>query len=325
MKSNAIALGPELQTGERAAFAEDVRLGMAQSQRWLPTRFLYDALGSALFDAICRLPWYPITASELSLLTRRGADIIRRSHPSRIVELGSGNGEKLAVLLNAASYRTPLDLHVVDLSTAALAQAERLLGALDNVQVHTHAANYEDGLSSISREMSRPGPTLVMYLGSNIGNYEPHKAAALLASIRKAMRPGDTFLLGTDLVKPVETLLRAYDDPLGVTAAFNRNLLVRVNRELGGNFNLDSFTHRAVWNAELSRIEMHLVSNGRQHVQIAAAAVDVVLNDGETIWTESSYKYRASDVDEMLAAADLQPCAQWLDTDSQFALTLAVA
>ena len=164
-----------------------------------------------------------------------------------------------------------------------------------------------------------------MYLGSNIGNYEPHKAAALLASIRAAMRPGDTFLLGADLVKPVETLLRAYDDPLGVTAAFNRNLLVRVNRELGGNFDLDAFTHRAVWNAELSRIEMHLVSQGRQHVRITAAGVDATLNDGETIWTESSYKYRAEQVDDMLEAANLHLCGQWIDSDSQFALTLAKA
>ena len=325
VNANAPALGAELQSDERAAFAEDVRFGMAQSPRWLPTRFLYDALGSALFDAICRLPWYPITASELGLLTRHGANIFRRSGPSRIVELGSGNGDKLAVLLNAAPRRTPLDLHVVDLSTAALAQAERLLSGLDNVQVHTHAANYEDGLSSISREMSRPGPTLVMYLGSNIGNYEPHKVAALLASIRAAMRPGDTFLLGADLVKPIDTLLRAYDDPLGVTAAFNRNLLVRVNRELSGNFDLDAFSHRAVWNAELSRVEMHLVSKGRQHVRITAAGVDVTLNDGETIWTESSYKYPAAQVDEMLEAADLQPCGQWIDPDAQFALTLAKA
>lgn len=318
-------MGRELQSDERAAFAEDVRFGMAQSQRWLPTRFLYDALGSALFDAICRLPWYPITASELALLRQHGAEILRRSAPSRIVELGSGNGEKLALLLDTAPRRTPLDLHVVDLSTAALAQAERLLGTLANVTVHTHAANYEDGLSSISREMSRPGTTLVMYLGSNIGNYEPHKVAALLASIGAAMRPGDLFLLGADLIKPVETLLSAYDDPLGVTAAFNRNLLVRVNRELDGNFDLDAFAHRAVWNAELSRVEMHLVSRGRQHVRIAAAGVDVTLNDGETIWTESSYKYRAQQVDEMLATAGLQPCGQWIDQAAQFALTLARA
>ena len=325
MNANAVALGAELQSGERAAFAEDVRFGMAQSQRWLPTRFLYDALGSALFDAICRLPWYPITASELGLLTRHGADIIRLSGPSRIVELGSGSGDKLAVLLNSAPRRTQLDLHLVDLSTAALAQAERLLGGLANVKVHTHAANYEDGLSSIAREMSRPGPTLVMYLGSNIGNYEPHKAAALLTSIRAAMRSGDTLLLGADLVKPIETLLRAYDDPLGVTAAFNRNLLVRVNRELGGNFDLDAFTHRAVWNPELSRMEMHLVSRGRQHVRITAAGVDVTLSDGETIWTESSYKYRAEQVDDMLEAADLHSCSQWIDPEAQFALTLAKA
>jgi dimethylhistidine N-methyltransferase len=306
MNTDAPALDPELKADERASFADDVRIGMAQSQRWLPTRFLYDALGSALFDAICRLPWYPITASELGLLTRRGAEIFRRSSPSRIVELGSGNGEKLSVLLSAAPRRTTLDVHVVDLSTAALAQAARLLGGLDRVQVHTHVANYEDGMSSISREMSRPGPTLVLYLGSNIGNYEPHKAAALLTSIRAAMRPGDSLLLGTDLVKPLETLLRAYDDPLGVTAAFNRNLLVRVNRELDGNFDLDAFSHRAVWNAELSRIEMHLVSNRRQHVRIAAAGVEITLEDGETIWTESSYKYTAAKVDDArgTAAAD---------------------
>ena len=143
--------------------------------------------------------------------------------------------------------------------------------------------------------------------------------------MRAAMRPGDTFLLGADLLKPIDTLLRAYDDPLGVTAAFNRNLLVRVNRELGGNFDLNAFAHRAVWNAALSRIEMHLVSKGRQHVRIAAAGVDITLDDGETVWTESSYKYRVSQVDGMLQAADLHPEGQWIDPAGQFALTLARA
>lgn len=320
------ALTAHSSARDLAAFADEVRAGLSVSPRSLPTRFLYDTLGSALFDAICRLPWYPLTSSELRLLVRHGGQIIGGTHAlARIVEFGSGNGEKLRALLDAAAAvrPAPLDVHVADLSTAALAQADYLLKALPGVRVRTHAADYEQDLSWIGRHASGGGRTLALCLGSNIGNYEPDRAAALLQSFHDALRPGDVFLLGTDLVKPEAALLLAYDDPLGVTAAFNRNLLVRINRELGGNFDLAAFAHRAVWNLAASRIEMHLVSRGVQSVRVPGAGVAVTFEDGETIWTESSYKYRVTQVRAMLAVAGFTTRAQWVDPVGQFALTLA--
>jgi L-histidine N-alpha-methyltransferase len=166
---------------------------------------------------------------------------------------------------------------------------------------------------------------LMLFLGSNLGNFDRPDAEVFLQSARAALRPGDAFLLGTDLVKPEPELLLAYDDPLGVTAAFNRNLLVRVNHELGADFDLSRFAHRAVWNAEESRVEMHLVSDGRQQVRIAGTDVDLTFEDGESIWTESSYKFEMADVVERFARTHFSPIAQWVDESARFGLTLARA
>ncbi|HKQ96843.1 MAG TPA: L-histidine N(alpha)-methyltransferase, partial [Candidatus Polarisedimenticolia bacterium] len=169
------------------------------------------------------------------------------------------------------------------------------------------------------------GRRLVLFLGSNIGNFDPPGRDPLLESVRSALARGDTFLLGADLVKPVPTLLLAYDDPLGVTAAFNRNLLVRINRELGGDFDLEGFNHRAVWNEERSRIEMHLQSRWRQRIAIRDAEVEMVMEPRETIWTESSYKYRPEEVVAMLERSGFRVREQWIDAIDRFALTLAEA
>jgi L-histidine Nalpha-methyltransferase len=307
-----------------AAFAADVRHYLQQQPRQLPSRYLYDRLGSALFDAICHLPWYPLTNGERRLLSSRGAEVLSHLAPvSRIVELGAGNGEKLATLLGAPR-QSRIDLHLIDISRGALESATRALSALPGVRVRAHEANYDDGLERFAGAWSGPGRTLMLFLGSNIGNYDPPGAARLLQRMRRALRPGDALLLGTDLVKPEAALLRAYDDPLQVTAAFNRNLLVRINRELGADFDIDAFTHRAIWHEVESRVEMHLVSDRKQRVRIPRCELDITFAPGETIWTESSYKYRADGVAPFLAAAGFTQHSQWVDREALFALTLAV-
>lgn len=308
-------------------FANDVRQHLSRRPRQLPTRYLYDALGSELFDAICHLPWYPITRAEMRLLAEHGRSILGRiGRTSTIVELGGGSGEKLVTLVEAGGEAAlPLDLHLVDVSARALEASARALRGLPAVRIVTHQAPYEVGLEEVRRERTAGARTLTLFLGSNIGNFDPPAADAFLRAIREGLVPGDHFLIGTDLVKPEAALRLAYDDPLGVTAAFNRNLLLRINRELGGNFDLDGFEHRAVWNARHSRVEMHLVSRRRQALAIRAAETEFVMDAGETLWTESSYKYRPDDVVETLARAGFRLVEQWVERVDAFALTLVEA
>jgi dimethylhistidine N-methyltransferase len=303
-----------------------VQYYLMQRPRQLPSRYLYDDLGSALFEAICCLPWYPITRAEERLLAAHGADVFRRVAPMTIVELGSGSGEKLRMFLDAADVDSgSLTVHLVDLSSAALDQSTRTLAPLEYVRVITHEATYETGLSDAARTFAPTDRVLVLFLGSNIGNFDPPACEALLRGIRRELRPGDALLLGADLVKPARDLHLAYDDPLGVTAAFNRNLLVRVNRELGGDFAIDRFAHRAVWNDVASRVEMHLVAQSDMEVQVASAGLGFTMAAGEPIWTESSYKYRADEIVALLGTAGLRATGQWLDARDRFALTLAEA
>jgi L-histidine Nalpha-methyltransferase len=318
---HSVAPGP----GEagRTSFADDVAYLLTQSPRQLPCRYLYDELGSSLFEAICRLPWYRVARTEQALLrTHAEAIFSRLPRVSTVVELGPGSGEKLMTLL-AAGPRRGITVHLVDLSPAALDRAASALAELPSLTVVTHEAAYEAGLSAIERSGAASRQALVVFLGSNIGNFDPPGTDGLLRSVREAVGTGGALLLGTDLVKPEAELLLAYDDPLGVTAAFNRNLLVRVNRELGGDFDVSRFSHRAVWNAQASRVEMHLVSPSRQRVQVRASRIDITLDAGESIWTESSYKYRIGDLSPMLDRAGFRVTGQW--QENGFALTLADA
>jgi L-histidine Nalpha-methyltransferase len=310
-----------------AAFALDVRYYLSQDPRQLPSRYLYDALGSCLFEAICRLPWYPITRAETRLLAAHRDEVFRSAAPlTRIVELGCGSGEKLATLVGGRpSSGEALELHLIDVSAAALAGSLRALSALENVRVVTHEASYEVGLAETRYAPHPHGRTLVLFLGSNIGNFDPPGAHEFLREIRATLHPGDCFLLGADLVRPEHELQRAYDDPLGVTAAFNRNLLVRINRELGGDFDLQSFAHRALWNAAESRVEMHLVSLKRQVVRVKAAELEITLDTGESIWTESSYKYEPTVVADLTERAGFAPVVAWIDTDDRFELAFVEA
>jgi len=210
-------------------------------------------------------------------------------------------------------------VHLIDISSQALEQSERTLGRLRHISVVGHRETYEVGLRDAAAERDG-GPMLVLLLGSNIGNFDAPAADDFLGSIRAALAPGDALLLGADLVKPERDLQLAYDDPLGVTAAFNRNLLVRINRELGGTFDLDAFAHVAIWNRAARRVEMHLESRRDQRVRVADWTV--AFAEGERIWTESSYKYEPEEIDAMGARAGFSVRDQWIDTGAGFALTL---
>ena len=308
------------------SLAGDVQYYLTLTPRQLPSRYLYDALGSALFEAICELPWYRITAAERGLLARHAREIFAHVDPlSTLVELGPGSGDKLATLVSAGGTRRDrLTVHLVDVSAAALDLATRAIVALDagDLVIIPHQATYESGL--VDAMAARAGRTLALFLGSNIGNFDPPGADQFLRGVRASLAIGDTLLIGTDIVKPERDLLLAYDDPLGVTAAFNRNLLVRINRELGADFDVSAFRHRALWNGAASRVEMHLVAASRQQVRIPAS-LDVTFEEGETIWTESSYKYRPDDVVQMLERAGFTRVEQWIDEKDGFALTLVAA
>ena len=310
-----------------AEFAADVARDLALTPKQLQSKYLYDPLGSSLFDAICRLPWYRITRSEMHLLRSHNREIVSALgvDEGTIVELGCGSGEKLVLLAEALSQRGgSARVHLIDISTQALEQTEQRLNQLQHVSVVGHWTTYEEGLKTAVASR-RDGTMLVLLLGSNIGNFDRPAAARFLERIRATLAPGDLLLLGADLVKPERDLLLAYDDPLGVTAAFNKNLLVCINRELGGTFDLNAFAHRAVWNRDESRIEMHLVSAREQAVRIASAGIEVRFAAGELIWTESSYKYEPEGIVEMGVDAGFAPRDQWIDERARFALTLLAA
>jgi dimethylhistidine N-methyltransferase len=319
------------QSSERSVeFAADVARDLALTPKQLQSKYLYDALGSSLFEAICRLPWYRITRSEQGLLERHAPDVVSWLSPDEesepmIVELGCGSGEKMVILAEALqSAGRRARVHLIDISRQALEQSERTLGRLHHISVVGHRDTYEVGLRRAAAHRDSDNPMLVLLLGSNIGNFDPPAARDFLRAIRQALQPGDALLLGADLVKPERDLLLAYDDPLGVTAAFNLNLLVRVNRELGGHFDLDAFRHVALWNGAHMRVEMHLESLKDQVVRISRS-LDVSFTAGERIWTESSYKYEASGVEAMGLAAGFVTTEQWVDEDARFALTLLTA
>src|SRR5258708_734860 len=312
-------------------FAADVRRDLALAPKQLQSKYLYDALGSSLFEAICRLPWYRITRAERGLLERHAPEIVARVRAGEgaapavplIVELGCGSGEKIVILaeaLQSAGGRGRV--HLIDISSQALEQSERTLGRLRHISVVGHRETYEVGLRHAAAARDGDHPVLVLLLGSNIGNFDMPAAREFLSAIRGALAPGDALLLGADLVKPERELQLAYDDPLGVTAAFNRNLLVRINRELGGTFDLDAFTHVAAWNPIHTRIEMHLESRVDQRVTIAQAGLAGRFSGGGGISCGESYKYEPSQIDDMGMSPGFAASELWIADDARFALTL---
>jgi dimethylhistidine N-methyltransferase len=313
----------EREIGLDRGFADAVRHGLTAIPRQLDPKYFYDDLGSALFDAICRLPWYPITRAEFTLLQHHAAEILAAtSDRTSIVELGCGTGEKLLALVEACRDRVGT-VHLLDISPAALQGTERRLERAGFAHIASHVGPYEDAVGILRGLTSAPEPMLVLFLGSNIGNFEPATAMGLLADLATSLRPVDSLLLGVDLVKPEQQLLEAYDDPLGVTAAFNLNLLLRMNRELRANFDLTAWSHRAIWNESQSRVEMHLASTRDQRVDIGALDFQLQFNAGETIWTESSYKYDPSAIIDILQRTGFEPQRQWIDERARFSLTRA--
>lgn len=313
----------------REAFAEDVARGLVLPCKSLPPKYFYDELGSFLFEAICCLPEYYPTRAEREILEREAGAIAAAvsgdGRPVRVMELGSGSARKTRLLLAALLERQPrLDFLPIDISRSALEQgAQELLQLLPGLSIIACEAGFEAGLDALAPELADASArTVAVFLGSTIGNFEPDEAAALLARVRAALRPGDLLLLGTDLKKSEAVLLPAYDDALGVTAAFNLNLLTRINRELGGGFEPRRFAHRAVYDRERGRIEMHLVSREEQTVPIAALGLEVPFAAGETIHTESSYKFDREQVAALARATGFTLERHWEDGEQRFRLNL---
>jgi len=308
-------------------FAADVRESLTKpGQRELPSKYLYDEVGSALFEAISVLPEYGLTRADARLLKEHSAEIVSRvPSPVRVAELGSGSGKKTRWILEALARRQKTYYYPIEISPHALAACEKELGQIDLVSVVCYEQPYLEGLRSVARSRATKDHLLVLFLGSTIGNFDRDAGDAFLREVRATLRSGDALLLGTDLEKEVELQLLAYDDPAGVTGAFNLNLLARINRELGADFDLSCFRHEARWNSADRRIEMHLRSTCRQGVRIPAANLRVVLNEDETIWTESSHKYKAEEISEMAKRTGFRCDAQWLDSEWPFAQNLLIA
>jgi dimethylhistidine N-methyltransferase len=308
-------------------FSADVRESLTKAgQRELPSKYLYDEVGSALFEAICVLPEYGLTRADARLLEKYAREIVGRlPSPIQVAELGSGSGKKTRWILEALSRRQKTYYYPIEISPSALAACAKELGQIDLVSVVGHEQPYLEGLRTVAEGRGERDHLLVLFLGSTIGNFDRDAGEEFLSEMREILQPGDALLLGTDLEKSIELQLLAYDDPAGVTAAFNLNLLARINRELGADFDLSCFRHQARWNRVERRIEMHLRSLRRQTVHIPAASMRFMLNEDETIWTESSHKYQAEEISGMAARTGFRCDGQWVDREWPFAQNLLIA
>jgi dimethylhistidine N-methyltransferase len=305
-------------------FAAEVREGLLKpGQRELPSKYLYDEVGSALFEAICVLPEYGLTRADTRLLQRWAPEIVERlPSPIQVAEMGSGSGKKTRWILEALSRRQKTFYFPIEISPSALAACEKELGHIELISIVGYEQPYLDGLRAVAQGRKQGDHLLVLFLGSTVGNFDREAGEAFLREVWEILQRGDALLLGTDLEKDVETQLRAYDDAAGVTAAFNLNLLARINRELGADFELRDFQHEARWNEDERRIEMHLRSTRRQSVKIPAANLRLMLNEGETIWTESSHKYQPEEVVRMAERTGFRCDGQWIDEAWPFAQNL---
>jgi dimethylhistidine N-methyltransferase len=309
------------------SFAEDVREGLGRpGQKELPSKYLYDDVGSALFEVITKLPEYGLTKAEERILrSYSGAIAERLAAQGIVVELGSGSGRKTRRILEALAHHPATTYCPIEISSTALESCERELDDLPNVSILGFETEYLDGLNkAVARR--RPGEgVMVLFLGSSIGNFDRGPGEDFLRKIREALDPGDALLLGMDLEKPLAQLIPAYDDSLGVTAVFNSNLLARINRELGGDFDLSRFEHVALYNARERRIEMHLRSVEPQTVSIQGCKCHITFQRDETIWTESCHKYGRHEAPEMAIRTGFECVAQWVDDQWPFAENLFVA
>ena len=308
-------------------FADDVRAGLTRfGQKELPSKYLYDDVGSALFEVISYLPQYGLTRADERLLRRHADEIVDRLNgPVAVAELGSGTGKKTRWLLEAFAGDSARRTIPIEISRSALVMCERELSDIDSISIVGFEREYLDGLLEVASYRKVGQRLFVLFLGSTIGNFDREAGSKFLGSVRSILLPGDSLLLGTDLEKSSAQLLGAYDDELGVTAAFNLNLLARVNRELGADFDLCQFAHLAKINYEARSVEMHLRSKRRQRVSIPESDVVVEFAEGETIWTESSHKYSAQEIVETARNAGFRCEAQWIDEQWPFAENLLIA
>jgi L-histidine N-alpha-methyltransferase len=326
-QSDRLTMRRLAQGGNPDAFADDVRRGLTAKPKILFPKYFYDDLGSKLFEAICRLPEYYLTRAEREILSHHAREIADSIEgPVRLIELGSGSAEKTRYLIEALLKRQK-ELHYlpIDISDESLESSSReLLKAYPQLSITAYASDYFTALRAIA-ETDSSERTIALFLGSNIGNLDPEEAQEFFGEVRNVLRPTDALLVGADLKKSAAVLVPAYDDPLGVTAAFNLNLLARINRELGGQFDIKKFEHRAVYNEEIGRIELYLVSLARQTVRIQAIDVEASFEEGETIYTESSYKFDLERLAELARAPGFSLEQTWFDSARRFSFNRFVA
>jgi L-histidine N-alpha-methyltransferase len=307
--------------------AADVRAGLTKpQQKELPSKYLYDDIGSALFEVISLLPEYGLTRADERLLRRHARDIVELlPTPVAVAELGSGSGKKTRWILEALCRRQRTWYYPIEISPTALAMCARELGDIDSISIVGFEREYLDGLLEVAAQRRRGQHLLVLFLGSTIGNFDRPAGVNFLREVRRILEPGDAMLLGTDLEKSSAQLTAAYDDPLGVTAAFNLNLLARINRQLDAGFDLNQFKHVARINHEARSVEMHVRSTRRQTVNIPGAELLIEFGENETIWTESSHKYSAEEVFQIARDSGFSCRAQWIDEEWPFAESLLIA
>lgn len=307
--------------------AAEIRAGLIRpGQKELPSKYLYDEVGSALFEVISVLPEYGLTRADTRLLKQFAGNIVAQlPSPILVAELGSGSGKKTRWILEALARRQRTFYYPIEISPTALEQCRKELGQIELVSVVGYETTYLDGLSSVATRRQPGEHLLVLFLGSSIGNFDREAGEDFLRKLRAILLPGDGLLLGTDLVKSIPRTLLAYDDPAGVTSAFNLNLLARLNRELDADFNLSEFHHEARWNQGERRVEMHLRSLSDQTVQVRSAGFCVRFKKDETIWTENSHKYETREIPTLAARTGFRCDGQWIDSDWPFAQNLFIA
>ncbi len=305
-------------------FAREVRAGLTRAeQKTLPCRYLYDDIGSALFEAITFLPEYGLTRADARVIQACAGELIDNLPPGvAVAELGSGTGTKTRTILKELRRRQPVEYYPIDVSAAALAKCAQELAEL--ADVFPMETSYLEGLRRVTERRVPGQALLVLFLGSTIGNFEPEAAIDFLYTVRRTLSPGDALLLGTDLVKPAAQLIQAYDDPTGVNRAFNLNLLGRINRELDADFDLRQFEHEIRYDQKRQRIEMHLRSRVRQVVHVRGARMVVEFAAGETIWTEGCHKFSPDQICAMARATGFRLGRQWIDEEWGFAESLLV-
>ena len=316
--------------GDSNAFAKDVLAGLGATRKSIPPKYFYDELGSRLFEAICYLPEYYLTRAESEILLNNADEIVSSVEgPFRLLELGSGSAEKTRYLIEAVLKKQP-ELHYlpVDISDSSLElSSQRLLRLYPGLRITAFAADYFTALQALAQRVPADGNrrTVALFLGSNIGNFGRDESREFLRAVRKLLQPEDALLLGADLKKAPEVLIPAYNDALGVTAAFNLNLLARINRELDGNFDVKKFQHSALFNEELGRIEIHLVSLEPQAVCIRAIDLEVTFQKGETIRTEHSHKFDIEQLSSVARDTGFSLSNTWFDGAGLFSFNLFVA